>query len=565
MRQPGTDRGKRVRAVKDNMTDGASFGAASFESHPWVDQGDAAPFLFIDRTAGPGGAQAMVQGQAVATVGHKMRVPGDARPRGLWGAWRWDGETLTAEVDALGYFTLFVDQKGDQIGVSPSIFQLLAHGADAEIDPVALAVFHRVGFFVGGDTPFRHIRVMQPASRLTWRAGQAHYEGGEPIPKPLDITRDQAVEAFIDLPRAAIRRFLQDWDGPIALPLSGGRDSRHILLEMAHQGRLPDTCVTFHHGGKVMNAEVQAARAVAARVGVKHTILGHPRYRMRDALRGLLMTQLCADEHAQMMPMHDFLSGSDYCAVDGIGGDILTNPDDWAAGFMERARRGDWEGIARGMADGHGGVISRPGHHGGAGAVFSPDLEEAAIDRLARAIAVYKDAPDPYQCFWFYHRTRREISFVSTAVMGGAPMVFCPSLDPDFVELGLSLPWEVTCDQKLHDDAIFRAYPDYADIPFASGFRNQPLPRLRAHRLTNALDSLRIAALTGREGALSGMRAALKSTPLKRGPSDILRLHDEMVRGMDPQRARHLMSLDRRLRAAAPKRQELVSDVHLGA
>ena len=43
----------------------------------------------------------------------------------------------------------------------------------------------------------------------------------------------------------------------------------------------------------------------------------------------------------------------------------------------------------------------------------------------------------------------------------------------------LSLPWSVTCDQKLHDDAIARAYPTCADIPFASGFRSQPLPRLR--------------------------------------------------------------------------------------
>ncbi|MCB1389029.1 MAG: hypothetical protein KDK12_07815 [Rhodobacteraceae bacterium] len=539
---------------------GPGLGAAPFESRRWIDQGADAPYLFIDGD----GARTQVAGSPAAMVGHRMRVPGDARPRGLWGEWAWDGETLRAAVDPLGYFSLFVYRKGGQVGISPSILQLLAAGADPEIDPVAMAVFHRVGFFVGGDTPFRHISVLPPDGRLEWRAGSGAITGGPAAPRVQEVSREQAVEGFIELPRAAIRRFLKGWDGPIALPLSGGRDSRHILLEMAAQGRKPDTCLTFHHGGSILNAEVQAARAVAQRVGVRHTILGHPRYRLRDSLRGLLMTQLCADEHAQMMPMHDFLRGTGFAAVDGIGGDILTNPDDWAAGFMERARRGDYEGIARGMAEGHGGVIARPGHAGGAGAWLSPDLEAAAIERIAAAVRAYDDAPDPYQAFWFWHRTRREISFVSTAVMGGAAMVFCPYLDPDFVDFGLSLPWSVTCDQKLHDDAIFRAYPAYADIPFAAGFRSQPLPRLRTHRLVNALDSLRIAARTGQAGPLAGMCAALAATPLRRGPSDILRLHREMVEGMDAAGARRLMALEARLRYAALRGDGLVSAVHDG-
>ena len=536
------------------------FAATPMQSRPWIDDGDQAPFVFIDQSSGA----PQVTGQASAFVGHRMAVPGDPRPRGLWGEWTWDGQTLTAQVEPLGYFSLYVYTKGSQVAVSPSILQLLAHGADATVDEVALAVFHRVGFFVADDTPFKHIKVLPPNGRLTWRDGQSRIEGGEPVPQVQQISRENAVEAFIEVPRAAIRRFLQTWDGPIALPLSGGRDSRHILMEMAHQGRKPDTCMTFHHGGSALNNEVLAARAVAERVGVQHKLLGRPRKRLRDSVRGLLMTQLCADEHAQMMPMHDFLSGSPAASIDGIGGDILTNPDDWAAGFMERARRGDYEGIARGMADGHGGVISRDGHHGGAGAVFSPDLEAAAIDRIANAVRAYDAAPDPYQAFWFYHRTRREISFVSTAVMGGAAMVFCPYLDPDFVDLGLSLPWSVTCDQKLHDDAIFRAYPEIADIPFASGFVSQPLKRLRASRFSNALDTLRIAGSVGQGGALDGVRASLKPTPLRRGPSDIYRIHRDFVRKMDKGEAGRLLALQSRLSDAASKGEKVVSHVYPG-
>lgn len=532
-----------------------------FDTRIWTGSAATAPFITIRH----GDTTPQIAGTKEAFVGHRYHTSEDARPRGIWGQWRWDGQMLTAEVDPLGYCSLFVYAKGDNIAISPSLLQLLAQGADPQPDPVALAVFHRIGFFVGDDTPFRHIRVLPPGGRLIWRAGRLTVESHRPKPKLSRLTRAQAVEAFVELPRQSVRRFLSAWDGPIAMPLSGGRDSRHILLEMVAQGRKPDTCVTFHHGGTAQNAEVKAARAVAARAGVRHTILGHPRGRLRDCLRALLLTQLCADEHGQMMPMHDYFSGSAAAAVDGIGGDILTNPDNSAAGFMQHALRGDFGAIAREMAEGHGKVISRRGHSGGAGRLYSPDLDEAATARIVAEIEACADAPDPYQAFWFWHRTRREISFVSTGILGGARMVFCPYLDPDFVELGLSLPWSVTCDQMLHDDAIAGAYPAYANIPFAEGFRPDPPPRLRPGRLGRAWDMARIAAMSDPGGPLRGLSDMLAPTGLTRGPADIYRLHGAFVAGMDAERATRLMAMADRLSDAAPKGQATVSEVYDGA
>lgn len=500
-------------------------------------------------------------GTARASVGHRIG-PRDSS-LGLHGGWEWDGTTLRAEVDPLGYFSLFVYCKGSEIAVSPSILQLLALGADPEKDAVALAVFHRLGHFLGEDTPFRHIKVLPPGGKLVWRDGVATVTGEIAIPREQALTRAQAVEAFIELPRASIRRFLASWDGPLVLPLSGGRDSRHILLELLHQGRKPDTVATFHQGGRYLDREVQAARALADRAGVHHTLLGHPRPRLRDSLRAILLTQLCADEHAQMMPMYDFLADSPTAAaLDGIGGDILTNPDDSAADFLDRARKGDYDGIARNLAAGHGRVISRAGDPEGAGALYSPDLQDAAYARISAAIRVFDGAPDPYQAFWFWNRTRREISFVSTAILGGAAMVGCPFLSPEFVELGLSLPFSVTCDQKLHDDAIARAYPDFADIPYEDGFQSQPLPRLRRGRLANVLDSLRVTAMAQPgNAALSAIRHVASPSPLRRGPGDLYRLHGQFIDAMDAHEARRLIALEARLDRAAPKGQQVVSDV----
>ncbi|WP_137110105.1 hypothetical protein [Rhodobacter sp. SY28-1] len=506
------------------------------------------------------GGQVTATGAAQAFIGHRSDPPDSSL--GLYGSWSWDGTTLQAEVDPLGYFSLFVYCKGPEIAVSPSILQLLALGTDPEPDPVALAVFHRIGHFLGEGTPFRHIKVLPPAGRLVWKDGMATVTGSLPVPREQSLSRAQAVEGFIELPRMAIRRFLASWDGPIALPLSGGRDSRHILLELCHQGRKPDTVATFHQGGRYLDREVQAARALASRAGVRHALLGHPRPRLRNALRALLLTQLCADEHAQMMPMHDFLGGTHGMAtLDGIGGDILTNPDDDAADFFTRARKGDFDGIARNLAAGHGRVISGSGHTGGAGAIYSPDLEEAAIARISDAIRAFEAAPDPYQAFWFWNRTRREISFVSTGILGGAAMVACPFLSPEFVELGLSLPFSVTRDQRLHDDAIAQAYPDFADIPYESGFRSQPLPRLRWARVANLLDGLRVSAMAQPDRAIAAMKQAVTSQPLRRAPADIYRLHAAFVASMSASEARRLLALEERLSGAAPKGQGVVSDV----
>lgn len=503
----------------------------------------------------------MVSGEPSAFVGYSAE-PGDSS-LGLHGGWHWDGTTLRAEVDPLGYFSLFVYQKGTEIALSPSILQLLQLGADTEVDQVALAVFHRIGHFLGEDTPFRQIKVLPPGGKLVWRDGVASVTGSLAVPREQALTRAQAVEAFIELPRASIRRFLAAWDGPTVLPLSGGRDSRHILLELVHQGRKPDTAATFHQGGRYLDREVLAARAITTRAGVRHTLLGHPRRRLRDTLRAMLLTQLCADEHAQMMPMHDYLAGNPAAAVlDGIGGDILTNPDDSAADFFDLARKGDYDGIARKLAAGHGSVISRTGRPDGAGAIYSPDLEEAAIARIAQAIRVFDAAPDPYQAFWFWNRTRREISFVSTGILGGAAMVACPFLSPEFVELGLSLPFSVTRDQKLHDDAIAMAYPTFADIPYEAGFRGQPLPRLRWGRVANALDGLHVAALAQPGlAAVSTMWRLVTKSPLRRGPADVYTLHGQFVSAMNKATARRLIALEARLDRAARKGQQVVSDV----
>ena len=87
-------------------------------------------------------------------------------------------------------------------------------------------------------------------------------------------------------------------------------------------------------------------------------------------------------------------------------------------------------------------------------------------------------------------------------------------------------------------------------------------PRLRASRVTNILDTLRIAALAGPGGAVSGIRDALGTGPLRRSSADIYRLHGGFTNHMSAAEAHRLLALGTRLSRAAATGEGVVSHVH---
>jgi asparagine synthase (glutamine-hydrolysing) len=515
-----------------------------------VAEGDP-PYFLAERQDG----HTTAQGDFTCQLGSRYQASSSEDARGVFASWSWDGETLTAEVDKFGFFNLFYSANSNTVSVSPSLLQLIAKGADATVDRRALGVFYRLGLFIENDTPFKNIRALPPGGKLVWNKGTLTVTGAPHIPKERQINRADAVDGFISLTRQSVSRILKSWPGEIVLPLSGGRDSRHILLEMQHLGRLPETCVTFHHGGNELNSEARAARAICESVGVEHTVLGHPRSRPRDLLRTLVLTNLCSDEHAQMMPLHDFLMHSPCAALDGIAGDILTNPDDSAELFFQLATRNDFSGIARRLIAGHGQVISRPAWGVGAGPIYSEGRDEETIDYVAESIASFAPAPDPYQAFWFWNRTRREIGFVTTSIFASAQAVFCPYLDPDFVEFGLSLPYSVTQDQQLHNDAIAKAYPAYRHVPYQEGFATPHSRRKRPlHKLANVVDGIRVlSALEPQRPIKETMEFLKGSRELHRAQGDIYRTHALCLESLDAAKAKRLLALNRQLQSQRSK------------
>ena len=154
-----------------------------------------APFFFGTRLQG----NLKTWGDTARSFGHKI-ARADNRTDGVFAEWSWNGETLTVQNDRYGFFPLFYYAKGSEIGVSPSISTLIAEGADAELNDESVALFLRLGQFIGNDTPFRHIHCLPPNATLVWNGSNPHVTGDyEHVPENRPVSRTEAVHRYIEL------------------------------------------------------------------------------------------------------------------------------------------------------------------------------------------------------------------------------------------------------------------------------------------------------------------------------------------------------------------------------
>jgi asparagine synthase (glutamine-hydrolysing) len=171
------------------------------------------------------------------------------------------------------------------------------------LDFAALNVFFRTGMFLEGATPFREIRRNLPA----------------PVMVPhTDISRDAAIDGYIELFRQAVKRRASR---PSAIGLSGGADSRHILLELHRQQNVPEYAMTAAIYGR--SEEVEISRRVAEAVGCRHVIVTpDPKSAVRDELEANLATSFMYPGYGWLMEIGRRRDDLPYW--DGIAGDVMS-------------------------------------------------------------------------------------------------------------------------------------------------------------------------------------------------------------------------------------------------
>jgi asparagine synthetase B (glutamine-hydrolysing) len=336
-------------------------------------------------------------------------------------------------------------------------------------------VFLRLGFFIGDDTPFRRVRVLPPAARLDWRAGVLSVAGSYARSEASDMTRDAALDAYIDTFRGAVRR-ASAGDGSHVLPLSGGRDSRHILFELCARGIRPSRCLTLRNYPPRGSRDIEIAAELTHALDLPHEIVEEYPSRAAAELRKNVATHFCADEHAWFLSLADTLDGAGVTLWDGIAGDVLSNGHRLDPKRLALARAGRAEDLALSMLD-----------EGLLRAVPRDTAQrlgrDAAVARLADEIRRHVDAPNPIGSFFFWNRTRREIALVPFGLWDRVGRVATPYLDPRVFDLLTALPAEMFIDRRFHADAIRRAFPQYAHLRFDN---DSALPAVRRPERTPA-------------------------------------------------------------------------------
>jgi hypothetical protein len=402
--------------------------------------------------------------------GHRIMATGGA-PDGIFAEWGWDGRRLTVRSDRYGASPLFYAHDGDRLSVSPSLVKLVDAGARTEFDEAALAVFLRLGFFIGDDTPFQSIRTVPPDGALSWEAGAVTVSGGYRIVTPQRLSRGAAIDGFIDLFRQAMRR-RPPVEGDVVVPLSGGRDSRHILFELCESGHPPGYTVTIPRYPPRASEDERLAPIIARELGVPHVLLDQSESRFLPELRKNWETHLCADEHAWYVRMVDELTGKARTLYDGLGG-ALSVPNR----FLSRDALALFEaGRMRELAARLLQSLSRSDEQFLMRVLREPYREALSFDRavghFAAELERHRAAPDPIKSFNFWNRIRRELALVPYGMMRAVPTVYSPYLDHDLYDFLSSLAPEImsptlsASDKSFHSEAVLRGYPRYAHIPF---------------------------------------------------------------------------------------------------
>jgi asparagine synthase (glutamine-hydrolysing) len=361
----------------------------------------------------------------------------------------------------------------------------------------ALAVFLRLGFFLGDETAWANRRIAAPPG-MNDVARTTLWDTPQPVATVRDRTRSELVDTYTELFREAVSRWLPA--EPFALPISGGADSRHILLELVRQGCPPQWTLTAQSNAFNFYQDVASARVISEYVSVPHRTVP-VRLSYEAELEKNELTDFQADEHGWVPPLARALQEVTIESFDGIGGGVLS-----AGSFLSPERlklATDPEQLAEHLM----------GSEESLRRVLAPDFYELVPRDIAKSAIVaeyerWRHEANPIGAFFFRNRTRREIALQPFTLMYPTAM-HTPYLDPDLVSFLRTIPAEELVGHTLHREVIHTAFPDSRHVPFAKD-RVVSRPRRllqKLHRMTSVTQLALEATKSPRLSRLGGLVA----------------------------------------------------------
>lgn len=380
--------------------------------------------------------------------------------------------------DRLGLFPIYYSQpQSNRLLLSNSIDALIKKGACTQLDDDALAVFLRMGYFLGSDTPFAHIHAMPPNSEFKVTSGGVVLEQRDWRVSAFDRmpSREEAQREFGYRVQKVIDGYLARYvNKEIMVPISGGRDSRHLLLAILKAGKRPNHLVTVERFAPNGNEDIPAAQALCAAARLNTQILRQGEDLVNREIVNFHLSSHCVDENNWMFPVMEYFAALDGRALlfDGLAGDILS------AGLYNSQEKMDLfaAGKTNRLAEL---ILSRE-------CSLRPDLTEQALRRwsaerakvrLQAELNKYVGEANPTGHFLLRNRCLREVAHIPRTLLGRFGVVATPFLHPDVIDYMIDLPGEYFLDKRFHTEVINQQYPEFSGVPYAvkGGFTSASL------------------------------------------------------------------------------------------
>jgi len=340
--------------------------------------------------------------------------------------------------DRYGLKPLYLWSEGRCFGWSSEMKAFLKF---AHFTPVirkdALACFMDLGHMMGNMTWFNKVTLMEPSTILSYSLRDAaiirsaKYWKWSCI-KPQVCSFQHATEDLGDLIESAVRRRIDD-RSRFGISLSGGLDSRAILASLNDVSRV----VTYTFG-KPGCDDIETARLVSSRVGVKHIVREITRENwMVNRLFGIWKT----DGMWNIYHMHDTAVSEAY----------TTSADINLSGFLGDALEG--------------GLYLR-------GKAHECRIDKKLAEKYFNGYAGYSDYADDFfdidhmDVYVFQNRSRR---FTTMGLILDSKYMEhrLPFLDNRLIEFIYSLPDAYRVNSRLYNASLMRKFPEfYRDIPW---------------------------------------------------------------------------------------------------
>lgn len=404
--------------------------------------------------------QARVNSENVETNG-TFQVSLGNRDCNAFVDWNWDGKTLTVENDRYGFYPIYFLIKNNEITVSPSIAKILEFTSSIEFNENAFAVFLRLGWLIGEDTLFNSISALPPGSVLTWQNGKLKIDSqGILKSNKLEISRSEAIKTYAELFQKAIAKTSSE-NAKFAVPISGGRDSRHILFELKKQNMLPDACLTIIHPPPRPNEDARIAKLICERLRLSHHLIEQSSTRFNAEKRKNILAGFTVNEHGWFLALADFVKDNWNTIYDGIAGDVLS-----AGLFLTKKRISLFE--AEKYEELAENILEPEGYNSALlnQSAYQRFSREKAVTHLCKELIRHTTQPNPVGSFYFWNRTRRCIAPSPFRLLGESVNVITPYLETDLFDFLASLPAHLLINHDFHTATISFAYPELADIPY---------------------------------------------------------------------------------------------------